>query len=394
MQWSEFVSKLPRRTGPADEMGLAADGSDPGETRLLDGAGFRSACVAGSRNRKSPGRYGRRNGGGFAVFTCMAAVSTLLYACCAWGDQLELPSEGLGYLTAPSSSPGLILRPSSIFLQPGNIRAHSVEGSVDVHWANVWCYEPDLYLLDGEWIRLETRLQYGLTDSLSMGLVLPVLGRSGGVADSMIEDFHRTFHLGNANREQFPQDQSHVWAKGEEGISRSIVDGDSWGIGDILIFAVLKRPDWWAAPTLMIQSSFPTGDEKELEGLGAPSLSLSTILTRQMGRSPIHLFAGIGVFFCPEDELFEIEFNRFVFSGMVGFEYRVRPSLSLVVQALSSSPVAKDFGEFSEPSHELGAGVKWQVRNSMVMEFAIVENLIHFKNSADIAAHFSVGRRL
>jgi uncharacterized protein DUF3187 len=369
MKRSDFVSKLPGRIGPVDERGSAADGADPGEVRL-------------------PERMG------LSVFTRMVAVSTLLYACCAWGDSVKPSHEGLGYLTAPSSSPGLILRPSSIFLQPGNPQPHSFEGSVDVHWANIWCYEPDLYLLDGEWIRLETRLQYGLTDSLSMGVILPVVARSGGGTDSIIEDFHRTFHLGNANREKFPQDQSLIWAKGDDGTTRSIADGDSWGIGDILIFAVLKRPDLWAAPTLMIQCSFPTGDEKELEGLGAPSLSLSTVMTKQIGQSPVNVFVGLGIFFCPEEELFEMEFNRFVYSGMAGLEYRITSSVSLVMQALSSSPVAKNFGEFSESTHELGVGVKWRARDSMVMEFAVVENLVNFKNSADIAAHFSVWRRM
>ncbi len=326
----------------------------------------------------------------------LAVALFLLHVHSALGEPSNDPNSGggLGYLTSPSSSPGHILRPSSIFLQPGNIRKNAFEGSLDIHWANVWCYEPDLYLLDGEWMRLDARIQYGLNDSFSMGVVLPVIGRTGGFSDSAIEEFHNTFQLGNASRDQFPQNQSRIWVKEKDGTTRSIADGDSWGIGDVLVFAVMKNPDWWAAPTVMIQGSIPTGDEKELEGLGAPSLSLSAVATQRIGRSPVNLFAGAGISYCPKSNLGSIEFHSLLYSGLLGAEYRVSPTLSLVMQMLSSSPIAKNFGEFSDPCHELSTGIKWRTGRSMIMEFAVVENLFTFKNSSDIAAHFSIGRRL
>lgn len=302
--------------------------------------------------------------------------------------------DGLGYLTSPSSSPGYILRPSSIFLQPGRAKRNSFEGSFDMQWANVWCYDPDHYMLDGEWIRADARIQYGLTDDFSMGVVLPVMGRAKGFADSAIENFHDTFGLSNADREQFPQNQSRIWVKTDDGATRDVAEGESWGIGDVAVFAVMKNPGWWATPSIMLQCSLPTGDEEDLEGLGSPSLSLSSVAAKRIGKSPVHAFAGIGVSYCPEDELAGIELNPFVYSGLLGLEYQIASRWSLVTQMLSSSPMAEDFGEFSDPCHELSAGFKWRTGESGIMEFAVVENLFSFKNSSDIAVHFSVGRKL
>lgn len=381
MQPSGHNRESPGRVGLALGSGSARGWSHLGVVRALTETGIRVYCVAGTHI----GMLVRAVTTSAAIkevspqFIWAAIALSLLSARHALAEPSESSSgSGLGYLAAPSSSPGHILRPSSIFLQPGNIRRSSFEVSLDVNWANVWCYEPGLYLLDGEWIRLGTRIQYGLTDSFSMGVVLPVIGRTGGFADSTIEDFHETFHLGNASREQFPQNQSESWAKADDGTIRSIASGDSWGLGDILFFAVMKRPDLWAAPTVVIQGSLPTGDENELEGLGAPSLGLSTVATKRIGRSSANVFAGIGVVYCPEEELADIEINSLVYSGLFGLEYRVSPDLSLVVQTLRSSPVAKDFGAFSDPVYELSTGFKWQVRDAMIVEFAIVENLFNF----------------
>lgn len=312
----------------------------------------------------------------------------------AVGGARDSDGAGLGYLTAPSASPGHILRPSSLFLQPGNVRKRSFEGSFDLHWANVWCYDREHYLFDGEWIRADTRIQYGLTDSLSAGLVLPVMGRTGGFADSMIEGFHKTFDMDNANREQFPRDRSRVSVTREDGTARNVVAGDSWGVGDVAFFAILKRPDLWVAPSVMIQCSLPTGDEDELEGLGSPSISVSTVGNRRIGKSPVHAFAGVGVSYCPEDGPAGIELNPVIYSGLFGLECHLAPRWSLVTQMLSSSPPAEDFGEFSDSCHELSVGCKWRTGDAAVLELTFVENVLTFDNSSDIAMHFSIGRRL
>ena len=54
--------------------------------------------------------------------------------------------------------------------------------AADVHWGNVWAYDSDRYLIDGEWTRWNTTVCYTLEDALSVGVLIPVVGRSGGFA--------------------------------------------------------------------------------------------------------------------------------------------------------------------------------------------------------------------
>lgn len=60
---------------------------------------------------------------------------------------------GLGYLTAPSLAPGHFLMPASFFVLPEFGINGANRFDVDVHWANVWNYDPDNYVIDTEWVR-------------------------------------------------------------------------------------------------------------------------------------------------------------------------------------------------------------------------------------------------
>ncbi|MFA5043644.1 MAG: DUF3187 family protein [Kiritimatiellia bacterium] len=303
---------------------------------------------------------------------------------------------GLGYLTAPSLSPGHILRPSSLFVLPAGGPEGSRRIDFDVHWANIWNYEPDEYLIDGEWVRSNIRFSYALKDTLSLGVAVPIIGRTGGFADPLIENFHNTFHFGNANRDEFPQNRYLISAYTNGG-SRTIVKGDSWGIGDVSLFMAARISEGnGILPALLVQGqiSLPSGDEYELRGLGAPSIAISTVASKRLGGSPFILFGGLGFQYCPADDINGLELHNEEWAGLAGLEYQYTPALSLIAQCLVSSPVAKDYYAFSDPTHEVSVGFKWRVTRHTTMEFAVVENILIFNNSADIGVHLCFGRNL
>jgi hypothetical protein len=60
------------------------------------------------------------------------------------------------------------------------------------------------------------------------------------------------------------------------------------------------------------------------------------------------------------------------------------------LQALVNSPVARDFGEFSDPVYELSGGIKYRWCDSVMLQLSLTENFFTFKNSADIAVHLGV----
>lgn len=128
-------------------------------------------------------RYGR---------VALALTLALQMKSAAAVDVGSCDNTGMGHLTAPSLSPGHILRPSSLFTYPDPSLKGTLSIATDFHWGNVWTYDPDRYLIDGEWIRWNTRVCYTrvcytLEDALSVGVLIPVAGRSGGFADPLIE---------------------------------------------------------------------------------------------------------------------------------------------------------------------------------------------------------------
>jgi hypothetical protein len=138
----------------------------------------------------------------------------------------------------------------------------------------------------------------------------------------------------------------------------------------------------------------PSGDEYELRGLGAPSIALSAVASKRLGGSPVILFGGVGFQYCTADDIAGIEIQNEEWSGLAGLEYQYTPSLSLIAQYLVSSPVAKDYYAFSDPTHEVSVGFKWRITRYTTMEFAVVENILIFDNSADIGVHFCFGKNL
>jgi hypothetical protein len=229
-----------------------------------------------------------------------------------------------------------------------------------------------------------------MTDSMSAGLLIPVVGRNGGFADSMIEEFHKIFRLSNAEREQFPRNKCRMQGT-LNGETLTITEGSSWGIGDLAPFIVLHWEGTRARPSITLQGqvSFPTGDEDEVQGLGDPSAGISLLSYKRLWTGPVIIFGGCGFSCCRADEIAGLQIRKEVYSGLLGFEYEYSSSVSLIVQYLGSSAIAKDYAAFSDPCHEVSTGVKWWLNDSFTLEFAVTENVAIFENSTDIGAHLS-----
>ena len=303
---------------------------------------------------------------------------------------------GLGYLTAPSLSPGHILRPSSLFALPTLGPKGSEQIDFDFHWANIWNYTPDQYMIDGEWIRSTLRYSYAVKDYLSLGVALPFIGRTGGIADSSIEDFHKAFHLGKADRNQFPQNRSLVTVT-DHGTVDTVVEGESWGIGDVSAFAVSRLTEGtrvWPAVTVQGEVFLPTGNEDELRGMGVPSVAASSVMSKRLWASPFISYLGFGIHYCDAENIAKIHVRDEQMSALAGLEYQHSKSLGFMFQYLLSSPLAMNYLALAKPTHEVSGGFKWRVGRYSSLEVSVVENIIVFQNSADIGINLAYGRRL
>jgi len=295
---------------------------------------------------------------------------------------------GQGMLAVPSLDPGHLLRPNASIAAPSYAPKGSWVSFASLTWCNVWDLN-DHYRIDGEWLLFSAKGAYVLLDNLEIGLNLPIIERSGGVADGMIENFHRLFSLDNANRENYPRDELVIEVMDSNG-ERVGFSKKGWGIGDVSMFS-----DWIISrgsrvmPATVLESyiSFPTGDEENLQGIGEPVFGMALLTSKRIGESRWLISLGGSGSYCQRDEMLGVELNKYQFSLFSGGEYELNPRLSLIMQIQALSPFAKDFYGLSDPTYDINLGMKHRVGKSGTLEVSFQENLFYYNNSADFGVH-------
>lgn len=315
-----------------------------------------------------------------------------------WGalaTQADLTSsspEGLGHLVIRSVSPGHFLRPNAAYPDVEPLARGQWQLRIGATLGNVWLNRPEGYQIDGEWINTDLVLSHAVTESIRVSIGLPIMQRGGGFADAAIESFHKTFNLGNANRENYPRNQVRMEVLGPGG-ERFLVEESAWGIGDIPIYVSsrLTHPNLpHSALFLQMGVTLPTGDESELFGLGHLLWGGSLFVFHRLGESPWHVFAGGSLSHAPTRHFVGITMHREETSGLVGLQYRISESTALIIQYLATSPVAKDYFTFSDWTHEVQIGLKRRLNARLTLQGAIIENVFRFSNSADVGLHLGL----
>ena len=72
---------------------------------------------------------------------------------------------------------------------------------------------------------------------------------------------------------------------------------------------------------------------------------------------------------------------------LTGLEYEWSSNVSFLMQNLTSSPLAKDYYEFSRTVNELTVGTKICIGDHGILEIGFREDLFYFNNSADFGIH-------
>ena len=80
-------------------------------------------------------------------------------------------------------------------------------------------------------------------------------------------------------------------------------------------------------------------------------------------------------------------------SALTALEVPLSNRYSILAQYLFNTGSAEDFYEFSESTHEVTLGARGEVFRNTVFEFGLMENLLHYDNSADLGIHFGVSRK-
>ncbi|MBI5746466.1 MAG: DUF3187 family protein [Nitrospirae bacterium] len=315
----------------------------------------------------------------------------------AYAEEAHSCSANVGYgpLNIRGQSPFQMLHLSLTPSAPSTLHREKWEAQILTTWVNRWNISEGRYFIDNETLRMATRVKYGLTEYLQVGIEVPVLWRGGGIMDGGIDWWHKTFGLDRAGRNEFPKNRFRVEFDHKDG-SKFVLDEDDAGVGlqDTVLSSQItltcggaSRP----AAALGFSVSLPTGGDEKLFGSGGSDLNVALILAKRVGNFYLYLNGGYTRF--DTNEIGGVELKKDQWTLFTGLEYRIWKKTSLILQNLINSAVAKDFFEFSEYTDEISWGIKSEFSPGWMIEFAAIENIINFKNSPDFGVHAGVSYR-
>lgn len=235
---------------------------------------------------------------------------------------------------------------------------YSFPGADPVSHPDSWRVDTQYYLVNDimviasqpeetdEWVKADNSNLYLIVDyecsiweqSLSRdwgkkgkaGLTLRLFSYRSGKGDLLIDRFHETFSFPDANRSDFPVNQLYINLSGTSGyhlyLNKPVL---AFGDTDIHYQKPLWNDGLWMV-SLGAALKLPTGSPETLSGSRRPDIGIQAITVRHGRIFHIHLQSG---WVLPLAMLWPDESSpRISCQNLVGFEYPVTPSFSILAQ--------------------------------------------------------------
>jgi hypothetical protein len=262
-------------------------------------------------------------------------------------------------------------------------------------WKNLWLYDEQRFLIDGEIHETVLRGAYGVTERFEMMIEIPARYLSGGVLDGLIEGFHRMMGLGQAGRDKFPRNRFavEITTPGKNGSDIQIQSSDAgWQVGNIVMsstYSLIRDIDHKFSAVVTGDIKFPTATTTEM--FGSQKMDFGISFGAGYNMHPFHLYYNAGLLYFGDGTIMGLELRQWRFSSLLALEYHpVKSRHSWVIQGLVESGVAENYGQFSKRTSEMLFGYKRLYASDWLLEVGFLENLFYFDNSPDIALHVAV----
>ncbi|ROS01997.1 uncharacterized protein DUF3187 [Sinobacterium caligoides] len=249
--------------------------------------------------------------------------------------------------------------------------------------------------LDGETTRTVLSLQTGFdirgSRGWQLGLDIPYIQHRGGSLDSFIEDWHDSFGLPNADREDFAQDQL-AYRYDDVDNSVAIVDNAA-GIGDLRLSLgkQLLRSERHAA-ALSLSLKLPTGDERRLTGNGATELATSVLFSGALSPTDdafnYHLSAGL--LFSNDGDVLATRRKAVVPYGGASLSWQCLSRLALKLQLDAHGALYDSELTPLQESVQLSLGGSVGLDRHWALDLAVIEDIV-VDSASDVV--FQLGLR-
>jgi uncharacterized protein DUF3187 len=268
-------------------------------------------------------------------------------------------------------------------------------GTFDLRITESWVKNSsasDLWQIDYEVLRSNVGFSWGLSDDVRLDLTIESASRTGGTLDAFILGFHQTFGVAVGYRNNFARNENRIEIQPPNGGAPIVVDKHDpqpyeqaalLTLRDTLTYGDEDVPA--IAWSLSVRGSLAPGD---IRRSGPFDLGASLGMVKEF--DSVHVYVGGNVAWYGREEFFGLKLKPIQWSTTVAVEWHAATDFSLIVQYLVTSGAAERLSDFSLPCHEIVAGFKGEPWPGVILEAAIVENIINFKNSPDFGVHLGI----
>ncbi|MEO0438174.1 MAG: DUF3187 family protein [Pseudomonadota bacterium] len=244
---------------------------------------------------------------------------------------------------------------------------------------------------DGETVRSDFSFDFGLSNTITLGVNLPYVHHSGGELDSLIDDWHAVFGLPDGPRASQPRGEL-LFTVGDPAVP-TLTDSTS-GLGDVevaLSAQLIASESIDAA--LLLNHKFATGEEDDYLGSGIASTALGARISgKNCWLASLSCHAQLGLLRA-EAEPLGLTADTITPYTSIGIAWRVASTVTLLAQMDYHGEVFRSRVVSKNSSPLWGSlGLRWRASESWYLDAGFAEDLA-VGASPDINFRFSLTYR-
>ena len=329
------------------------------------------------------------------LFIVMPLIFSVLTAVSVWAQELSYDyNRGLGKFNMRSQSPAQSLRLNMPLPIPGDIKP-GWGTRLGLTWSNVWA-SGSKYLLDYEMFDTIVSVDYGFNDRLGLELSFENRHYFGGAMDGLIQGFHDLFGIDQNGRDGVPKNRKVIQRFDRKtGLTLSETSAnelDNNGLSLLLNYNLTHGTNIWPSVNVFGIVRYGLTCADICTDNHPMDLGFGTGLAKRWSKKwYTYTVLGYTLFGSreprtPAPGVEPIEFEDNAFSGLFALSWHWTPNFSIVGQYLYSGPDIKNIAEMDKASQEVDLGFKWKTTVGL-LEFAMIENIVNYDNSADFGLH-------
>lgn len=297
----------------------------------------------------------------------------------------------LGPLTIRSLSPAQSLRLSPVPRSPYGLPENQTELQFNIAAASIFIEEPGRFLMDFHFTDTRLAINHGFSHGWSAELSFNDRRIVNAHLDGITKQFHDVFGIDQNGRSDVEKNDTQILIPSYNIDSGKEIRGPfSQTIGLSIQKVLIDKSVRWPAVAMNFNMSYETMNNGFIEH-GSMDYGVQFSIAQKSNSG--YIYGNISFTHFGSDNWNGVPLSEQQFSGMLGYEITTGKNQAFIVQYLFSEGVVEDLGALEDYSHEIHLGYKWRTE-TLLWEAGIVENIVNFDNSPDVAFTFGVTYKL